>query len=188
MGKWEELKQAVKNPPPDRLARIEYRSHALQAIGITFVSIMLIIKGLWYIIFAFIFGVGISYSQGMGAYRRYKAILEIMPPEKPKHYSKEISPSRRAEKIINYAFGSKLKYLLHLFSFLIALRFVPPTLSRISFSFYFVSAWIFSYLIMYVIAYKSAKHIYEREMMKGGDENARKKETKIKRRRSIRRG
>ena len=100
MSKFQKLKQAIKNPPPERLAKIEYRSHMYQAFGISFVCVMLIFKGFWYIIFAFIFGVGISYSQGMGAYQRYKVIMEIKGEENMEDFEDDISPTRRRSKII----------------------------------------------------------------------------------------
>ncbi len=109
--KFKQLKEAMKNPPADRLAKIEYQSNFLQAIGIFAVCIALIVKGLWYIIFALIFGVGINYSQGMNAYRKYYNIKEFMPKEEPKDYFKDISPSRRRGKIIEHVFGEKMKWL-----------------------------------------------------------------------------
>ena len=78
----QKLIQAIKNPPPERLASIEYKSHFLQGIGITVVCIFLIAKGFWYIIFAFVFGVGISYSQGITAYKKYQMIMSLQHPEK----------------------------------------------------------------------------------------------------------
>ena len=111
MGKIEKLKEAIKNPPPQRLAQIEYRSHLFQSFGIIFVCIMLIMKGFWYIIFALIFGVGISYSQGMSAYMKYKAIMSYVEEEKPEDFENDISPTRRRSKIIHSVFGSKAHWL-----------------------------------------------------------------------------
>ncbi|KKK52130.1 hypothetical protein LCGC14_3107970, partial [marine sediment metagenome] len=106
MNKYQQFKKALQNPPPERLAKIEYQSHLLQAFGITTVSIILIFKGLWYIIFAFIFATGINYSQGMSAYNKYNNIMAIITPEKVKDYDKDISPTRRRRKIITHVFGS----------------------------------------------------------------------------------
>ena len=80
MNKYQEWKQAIKSPPPERLAKIEYQSHFFQMIGISFVCIILLFKGFWYIIFAFIFGLGISYSQGMSAFIKHRNIMALIKP------------------------------------------------------------------------------------------------------------
>ncbi len=108
--KFQKLKEAVTNPPPERLMAIEYKSHILQALGILVVCVMLIIEGFWYIIFALIFGVGISYSQGVTAYQKYKFVKSMSPPEKPKDFVKDVSPTRKRGKIIDYALGWKAKW------------------------------------------------------------------------------
>ena len=117
-AKFKQLKEAMKNPPADRLAKIEYQSNFLQAIGILFVCTFLIIKGLWYIIFALIFGVGINYSQGMNAYRKYHNIKEFMPKEEPKDFVNDISPSRKRGKIIEHVYGGKMKWFCIIISVL----------------------------------------------------------------------
>ena len=63
MSKIRDLKHAVANPPAARLAKTEYISHFLSLFGILAVCIFLIFKGFWYIIFALIFGVGVSRSE-----------------------------------------------------------------------------------------------------------------------------
>ena len=106
MSKLDKFKEVMKAPPPERLARIEYRSHFFQMLGISVVCVMLILKGLWYIIFAFIFGLGISYSQGMNAYVKYKNIMALIHPESIEDYEKDISPTRRRSKIIEHVMGN----------------------------------------------------------------------------------
>ena len=104
MNKLKNFKEAIQSPPPERLAKIEYQSHFLQMLGITVVCFFLILKGLWYIIFAFIFGLGVSYSQGMSAYTKYRNILEMVEPDHPLNFEEDISPTRRRSKIINHVF------------------------------------------------------------------------------------
>ncbi len=104
MKKLQQLKQAIRNPPPERLAKVEYQSHFMQILGVSFVCGMLIYKGLWYIIFAFIFSLGISYSQGMGAYQKYKAIMQIKGMDYDIENDK--SPTRRRDYVIKNSFGS----------------------------------------------------------------------------------
>ncbi len=78
MKKLKELKEAIKNTSPDRLAKIEYQSHFMQIIGVALVCGILIYKGFWWIIFAFVFSLGVSLSQGISAYQKYHAIKDII--------------------------------------------------------------------------------------------------------------
>ena len=129
-GKLDSLKQALKNPPPERLAAIEFRSHMMQGFGIAFASVLLIIKGLWYIVFEFVFGIGISYSQGMNAYMKWKTLISMKSPEKAIEFELEISPTRRRSKIIKHVFGEKAKYLSMFFAVAASIMLIPIDLSR----------------------------------------------------------
>ena len=123
------LINAIKNPPPERLAAIEYRSHFLQGIGITVVCILLIAKGFWYIIFAFIFGVGISYSQGITAYKKYKMIVSLQQPERAWEFENEKSPTRRRNKIIKEVLGSSGKWMVITLSVIISFFIIQAKFS-----------------------------------------------------------
>jgi hypothetical protein len=179
MTKIQELKEAMKNPPPERLARIEYRSHLFQALGVTFVCIVLIQKGFWYIIFAFIFSLGISYSQGMTAYKRYEAILAMKDPEKMEDYEKDISPTRKRNKIIESVLPHS-KWLSSIFAVVASVAFIDATLSRwllmllypLSIIFIYV---LFHFFLLYYICYPIYR---DRIELKGGKENVWKKETR----------
>lgn len=102
MEKLERLKQAIKNPPAERLAKIEYRSYFLNILGTLIVSVILIAKGYWYIIFAFIFTLGASYSQAMTALQKYKMITRFSYKPRPEDFEEDISPSRKRQNIIKY--------------------------------------------------------------------------------------
>jgi hypothetical protein len=104
MSKLELIKEALKNPPAHRLAAVEYRSHFLNILGVLAVCIILISKGYWYVIFALIFSIGVSYAQGMGAYQRYKVLMKFNPPVQVP-IEKDISPSRRRQRYIESVFG-----------------------------------------------------------------------------------
>jgi len=119
----------MKNTPPERLAKIEYKSHLYQAFGISFVCILLISKGLWYIIFAFIFGLGISYSQGITAYQKYRMIMSLKSPERIEDYEKDISPTRRRNKIIKSIFPPANWFSI-ISSVIITLLIIDPHYSR----------------------------------------------------------
>ena len=156
-NKIKELKEAMSNPPPERLAKIEYQSHFLQIIGITFVCIALLVKGFWYIIFAFIFGTGISYAQGMTAYRKYIVIKSMTNPEQPHEFEDEKSPTRRRSKIIEYVIPQS-KWLAVISSVILTILSIDPTLSRwilmlvypMTLGLYFIGIYFF---ILYWICY-----------------------------------
>lgn len=163
-NKYQQWRKAIKNPPADRLAKIEYQSHFLQMIGITIVSIILIYKGLWYIIFAFIFMLGINYSQGMNAYRKYQNIKEFMPKENPKDYEKDISPSRRRGKIIEHVYGSRAKWVSILISVMLLtmIEFSINTTWIIRSLIYPLLLGFFHWFFYFVITYKLAYLIYKK--------------------------
>ena len=98
MTKLQELKQAIKNPPPERLARIEYRNHFYLIGAYIFAGGFLFRAGFWYIIPIFIFSSLISYSAGMSALMKYRVIKQFVPEVKPKDYEKDISITRRRSK------------------------------------------------------------------------------------------
>ncbi len=149
MSKLNKFKQAIQSPPPERLAKIEYQSHFLQMLGVAVVCFVLIIKGLWYIIFAFIFSLGVSYSQGMSAYTKYRNILEMVKPEHPLNFEEDISPTRRRSKIINHVFGNKAHWSATLLSVGISWGIIPITLNR----WLMIPAYIVSIPTIYILSY-----------------------------------
>lgn len=178
MSRFRQFQEAVKSPPPERLASIEYKSHLLQAIGIAFVCGLLIYKGYWYIIFAFIFGIGISYSQGMTAYAKYKMIMSLKAPEDPRYFESDISFTRRRGKIIKYVFGESMKFWIIVASVFFTFGIIPMTLSRWQLMFFYpVTIAISFFFLYYYFSYWFANPIYKRDM-KGGDNNAERKKEK----------
>ncbi len=175
MTKLERFKQAIKNPPPERLAAIEFRSHLLQGIGIAFASVLLIIKGLWYIVFAFVFGIGISYSQGMNAYMKWKTLVSMKVPEKAIEFEFDISPSRRRSKIVKYVMGDKIIWLHIVFSVALTIFIIPADISRwLLMLVYPISITGLFIFIHFFLTYWFANPIYQREM-KGGKKNGKTK-------------
>ena len=164
-AKFKRLKEAMKNPPADRLAKIEYQSNFLQAIGIFAVCVVLIVKGMWYIIFALIFGVGINYSQGMNAYRKYHNIKEFMPKEEPKDFIKDISPSRKRGKIIEHIFGEKVKWLSILISVFFTYILFGMDHHWLFNSIIYPISLLGMFIIIYFFGvYKVALYYYKKEM------------------------
>ena len=169
MKKLQQLKQAIKNPPPERLAKVEYRSHFMQILGISAVCIILINKGFWYIIFAFIFGIGISYSQGMTAYKRYEMIKSLVAPEKLEDYEKDISPSRRRSKIINSVLGSWAKWLSIISAIGGSVLVINLELSRwILMVLYPLTIFVFYSFMYFFVLYWISYPFYKRKL-KGGN-------------------
>lgn len=158
--KWQEIKDRIKNPPADRLAKVEYQSHFLNMIGTTAVCIILLFKGFWYIIFALIFSLGVSYSQGMTAYKKYQMIA-TMKGETP--IEKEISPSRKKDRIIKETIGNKALWISAVFAGLIP-ALIIPSINKIiySLSYAFLAIAIFT-VIYYFPIYWIANYIYRRK-------------------------
>ncbi len=172
MGKWEKLINAVKSPPPERLAAIEYKSHALNILGVFMVSIILIVKGFWYIIFAFIFGTGVSYSQMVGSYQKYLAIKEFNPMKLP-DIDKDLSPTRRRSRRINETLGVNIKWLVSIISVIISLLIINPTNAgwgvKAGYPMLVMFTWIIIYYFpTYWIANLSYNH---NNKLKGGKKN-----------------
>lgn len=166
--KLKQIKQAIKNPPPERLARVEYQSHFLQMVGITFVCIMLFVKGYWYVIFALIFGLGVSYSQGITAYQKYWAIMEIVGKKDPKEFDTDISFTRRRSQIINFVFGSWTIWVVAILSVGFTMYILPVDIPRwilvISYILTIIALYIFLYyFVLYWFAYPFYKMIIRRQ-------------------------
>lgn len=178
-SKFQQVKQAIANPPPERLAMIEYRSHLYQALGITAVTVILIIKGFWYIIFAFIFGIGVSYSQGMTAWKKYKFIMSLKPKEDEVVYRLIPSFTRRRNKIIKSVYGNVHRATAVL-SVALAIGIVPMTLSRVKLvSLYFLVISISYFFLHFYLTYWFAEPIYKEKFLKGGKtKNAKRKKEK----------
>ncbi len=164
MNKLKQLKDAIHNPPPERLAKIEYQSHFLQIIGISFVCIFLILKGFWYIVFAFIFGIGVSYSQGMTAYRKYITIMHFVEPEKIEDYDKDISPTRRRSKIVGSVFANA-SWLTSIISVILAAVTIGVNYSRwILILVYPITIFLYYIIIYYYVFYWICYPLYKKKI------------------------
>ncbi len=165
MNKYQQWKQAIKNPPPERLAKVEYQSHFFQMIGITIVCIILIIKGFWYIIFALIFGLGISYSAGMSAYIKYRNIMALLKPEHFSEYDHDNSPTRRRAKIVTHVFGKSAKWITLVLAVIASFAILGTSYSRVTLSLlYPIVSIIFYFMIYFYVFYWVAYPIYKRKV------------------------
>lgn len=165
MTKYEQWKEAIKNPPPERLAKVEYQSHFFQMIGITIVCIILIARGFWWVIFAFIFGLGISYSAGMSALIKYRNIMALLKPEHFSEYDHDNSPSRRRDKIVTHVFGKATKWVSIVAAVLGAFAILGTSHSRVTLSLlYPIVTIIFYFMIYFFVFYWAAHPIYKRQV------------------------
>ena len=165
------LKQAIKNPPAERLAKIEYQSHLLQALGIIAVSIILFIKGFWYIIFALIFGVGVSYSQGMTAYKKYKAIQEF---SEPYDYEKDKSPSRKRAYVIDETLGSWVKWPVIISSVIVTCGLYKANYSRWILTLIYPITILTIFILIYYFPVYWLANIIFKKMKRGENKNGKK--------------
>ncbi len=163
MTKLQQAFEAMKNPPPERLAKIEYRNQFYLIGAYVFAGSFLIYHGFWYIIPIFLFSSFISYAQGMTSYKKYQVIKQFVPEEKPEHFIDDISPTRKRSKIINYVYGKNISWGLAVASVILALFLIDPTQSRwmlmLLYPFVILSTYFALYFgVMYWIAlpiYKS---------------------------------
>lgn len=116
--KWQEYKNYVTNPPPHLIARIEYRGHFLNILGVLFVSIVLIVKGFWYAIFAFIFSIMVSYAQGMAAIQRYRVFAQFLPKETYEYILDDKSWTRKKQRLFKKRYNRFIRYLVMFCSFI----------------------------------------------------------------------
>jgi len=164
MKKLKEVREAILNPPPGRLERIEYRSHFMQILGVSVVCGILISRGLWWVIFAFVFSVGVSYSQGIGAYKRYKALMQYQPVE---DFSKDKSPTRKRDFIIKKVLGKYSWIIAAVISVVLTFFIIPRDTwyMKIVFGFMILTIYLVSYFVLF---YFIAKPIYNYKIKKGG--------------------
>lgn len=146
MSKIKEIKEAIKNTHPARLAKIEYQSHFLQILGVTTVCLILIWRGLWWIIFAFIFSLGISFSQGVSAYQKYKGIVEITNYKYD--FKNDKSWTRKRDHVIKQGLGNSVpKIASSLFAVSLGILLVPYH------TWYYKLLFTFSIILFYLIFY-----------------------------------
>jgi len=168
MFRWDDFKYKLKYPSPDKLARIEYRSHFLQMLGVLGVCIILISKGFWYVIFALIFSIGVSYSQGMGAYQKYQMIKSVTS-EIP--IDQEKSLTRRIDKIIREVFGKYANWFAIVVSAILP-AIILPKMFFILYSITYLLFIVFLYILIYYnLIYLIALTIYKLKHERGYKEN-----------------
>lgn len=148
-SRFQKAKEAMKSPPPERLAKIEYQSHFLQMMGVGITSIVLVSRGFWYVLFAFIFSLGVSYSQGMSAYVRYNNIMNILGKINPADFEKDISPTRRRSKIVTHVFGKSGSWV----SSIVAVAAPMFFLNLSPWRWYYSISYFLSILLVYVLTY-----------------------------------
>lgn len=169
-SKFKQWKQALRQVPPERLLKINMQGYVLQTFGIIFVSIMLLLRGLWYIIFALIFVTWNNVAGFIAAYQQLKQIeelkkqLNIPEPE-------DKSPHRKKTKIIKETMGAIPGWvsagLSVLGSFLIINPLGAVWYMKVA---YFGLVVVFYYICYFYIMYFVAKLIKSKEVKNNATE------------------
>lgn len=119
--RWQRFKQYVKSPPPSVIAQTEYRGHFLNILGILVVSVVLFIKGVWYIIFGFIFMTMVSWAQGMAALARYRVFTSFLQPETYEYILTDKSFTRRRQRLLKKRYPKAIRWIILFSCFSIAI-------------------------------------------------------------------
>ncbi len=120
MGKFQEWKSYVTSPPPELLAKTEVQGHFLGILGIIFTAVLLIKNGLWYVIFAFIFSILVSWSQGMSALARYRVFMSFKPEETYEYILDDKSFTRRRQRVYKKRYNIIVRFIIFICCFVIA--------------------------------------------------------------------
>ena len=113
MSKFSELKEAMKNPPEERLCLINAAAYKLNIMGIIIVILFLINYGVWYIGFLFVFTTMINWVGYTRETKQYNAIIEAkkaMGVYSP--IDDDISFTRKRFRTINEYLGEWVKYFV----------------------------------------------------------------------------
>jgi sterol desaturase/sphingolipid hydroxylase (fatty acid hydroxylase superfamily) len=170
--KLKQLKEAFKNPPVERLTKIEYRNHFYLIVAYVFAGTMLYREGFWFIVPILLFSSLIAYVNGITAYNKHKVIQQFTPKEKPVDYEKDISPTRRRSKIINYIYGEKVSWGVAMAAVMLSIFVVDPTMSRWKLMIIYPSLIMILYILIYFfLLYWMAYPTYRLRMenLKGGN-------------------
>jgi len=125
MGKLSEFRKAVKNPPMERLSMLNSLAYQMNIFGIIVVSIILVLKGVGYIMFAFVFAIIINWVAYKRERKQYERIIDAQ--KRAGIYKEaETDPSftRKRFRVIQREFGSWIRYII------IAVIAVPLSLIR----------------------------------------------------------
>lgn len=160
------LKEALRNPPPERLAKVEYLSYKMSLIGNIITCGLLIYFGFWYVIFAFIFSLGILWSQMITAKRKYEFIKEALGiKEEPEKYENDISYTRKRSKIITFIYGKWAKWYASIFSVMLSCLIINPLTSVWYLDILLIPLlFIFYFIIYFKIIYFFAKRKYNKRV------------------------
>ncbi len=161
MNKLQEIKEAMKNTSPVKLAKIEYQSHFMQILGVAAVCGILIFRGLWWVIFAFVFSLGVSLSQGISSYQKYHAIRDIIGDTYD--VKKDKSYTRKRDYINTQVYGRSMKWMITILSILLPILFIPYN------NWYMKIVFALSILVIYVVVYFKFVYFFAKKIYDGGE-------------------
>lgn len=174
--KFNKFLDAVRNPPPERLHKVNMQSNVFNAIGTIIVASVLIYKGFWWVCLAFIFSLGMSYTGYIQSRNQYKQVINLKNQIKSSGKNKEElkdqevidilnekSPTRQKTMKIKFFFGRKLSWILMIISVVVWWIIINPATKDIWWRIAMVILIIITYLILYFGALgKLASYIFER--------------------------
>ena len=113
MSKFSDLKEAMKNPPEERLCLINAAAYKLNIMGVIVVILFLINLGIWYISLLFVFTTVINYVGAVRETKQYNAIVEakkMMGVYQP--LEDDISFTRKRFRTIKEGIGDWIKFVI----------------------------------------------------------------------------
>lgn len=113
MSRWKELKEAIKNPPEERLCLINANGYKMGILAIVVISLVLLQTVIWYISFIFLVQI---INNWVGYKREMKQHNSIIEAKKSMGIYQEIeedpSFTRRRVRIISNRLGEWFKYFI----------------------------------------------------------------------------
>lgn len=151
MSKFSQWKEAIKNPPEERLCQINANAYKLNIMGIIVVILFLINFGIWYVGLIFVFNTIINW---VGYKRETKQLRSIVEAKKAmgvyKTIEEDISFSRKRFRTISEHLGEWVKYVIIAKVTVILFFLIDPATRHWSIQVLFVIAIIFMYLLIYL--------------------------------------
>jgi len=165
MASWEAFKEKITNPPPVRLASIEYKAQFMQIIAFLAAIIIFTIKGVWYVSTILFFAMIVTYTQAITAYRKWVMIASLETPEAVADYQHDTSPTRRRDKIIRHVLGGSSGFWAASAVAAIVPAFFLPFTNRIVYTISYIPSillvFIFAY---YFLMYWACLPVYNKEI------------------------
>lgn len=151
MSKFSKWKQAIKNPPEERLCLINAAAYKLNIMGIIIVILFLINYGIWYIGLLFVFTSVINWVGYKRETKQYEAIVEAKKAMGVYvDIDSDVSFTRRRFRTIKDYLGDWVKYVVIAIVSVVLWLLMDPKANGILTQIIFVVAIILIHLIIYL--------------------------------------